>query len=124
MVPERNAAPLSDVVAKTSAGGIEKIRIGRVGNAARFLEDVKKAGFWVFGAEMAGERAWETDLTGDLVLCLGSEGEGLRRLTRESCDRLVSIPMAGGGGSLNVSVATGILLYEISRQRGLRGNPA
>ncbi len=118
VVPERHAAPLSDVVFKASAGAVERVRIGRCGNAARFLEDAKEAGFWVFGADASGEPVSGVDLTGDVLLCLGSEGEGLRRLTREGCDRLVSIPMAGGAGSLNVSVAAGIFLYEIRRQKG------
>ena len=117
VVPERHAAPLSDVVFKASAGAVERVRIGRVGNAARFLKEAQEAGFWVFGADASGEPVSSVDLTGDVLLCLGSEGEGLRRLTREGCDRLVSIPMDGGAGSLNVSVATGIFLYEIRRQK-------
>jgi 23S rRNA (guanosine2251-2'-O)-methyltransferase len=123
VVPERHAAPLSDVVVKASAGAIERVRIGRVGNASRFLADAKEAGFWVFGADATGEPVSAVDLTGDVLVCLGSEGEGMRRLTREGCDRLVSIPMTDGAGSLNVSVAAGILLYEIRRQRGGKGSP-
>jgi 23S rRNA (guanosine2251-2'-O)-methyltransferase len=122
VLPERHAAPLSEVVAKASAGAIERVRIGRAGNASRFLADAKKDGFWVFGADASGETVSGVDLTGDVVLCLGSEGAGLRRLTREGCDRLVSIPITGGAGSLNVSVAAGIFLYEISRQRILKVN--
>ena len=122
VVPERHAAPLSDVVFKASAGAVERVRIGRVGNASRFLKDAKDAGFWVFGADSSGDPVSTVDLTGDVLLCLGSEGEGLRRLTREGCDRLVSIPMAGAAGSLNVSVAAGIFLYEIRRQKGGAGS--
>ncbi len=121
VVPERHAAPLSEVVAKASAGAIERVRIARVGNASRFLSDAKEAGFWVFGADAAGEPVWGVDLTGDVLLCLGSEGDGLRRLTREGCDRLVSIPMGEGAGSLNVSVATAVLLYEVARQKSGKG---
>ena len=117
VVPERHAAPLSEVVAKASAGAIERVRIARVGNASRFLSDAKEAGFWVYGADASGEPVWEVDLAGDVLLCLGSEGEGLRRLTREGCDRLVSIPMAEEAGSLNVSVAAAVLLYEVGRQK-------
>jgi 23S rRNA (guanosine2251-2'-O)-methyltransferase len=122
VVTERHAAPLSEVVFKASAGAVERVRIGRIGNASRFLKDAKGAGFWVFGADAGGEPVSSVDLTGDVLLCLGSEGEGLRRLTREGCDRLVSIPMAAGAGSLNVSVAAGILLYEVRRQKGGAGS--
>jgi len=118
VLPERHAAGLTDAVAKASAGALERVRVGRCGNAAQFLTEAKRLGFWVFGADAAGENLYETDLTGDVLLCLGSEGEGLRRLTRESCDRLVSIPMEPGSGSLNVSVAAALLLYEVVRQRG------
>ncbi len=117
VLTERHSAALGDTVAKAAAGALERVRIGRAGNAARFLEDAKKAGFWVFGAAMEGEPASSVDLSGDVVLCLGAEGEGLRRLTKETCDRLVSIPMVGGGGSLNVSVAAAILLWEVRRTR-------
>ncbi len=120
LFPERNAAPLSETVAKASAGAIERVRVGRVGNASQFLERARKAGFWVFGADAAGEPAWGVDLTGDVLLCLGSEGSGLRRLTREGCDRLVSVPMSAGAGSLNVGVAAGILLFESLRQRSAK----
>lgn len=117
VLSERHSAGLGEAVAKASAGALERVRVGRAGNAAQFLKRAKEAGFWVFGADVSGESLWETDFSGDVLLCLGSEGEGLRRLTRESCDRLVSIPMEGGSGSLNVSVAAGILLYEVVRVR-------
>ena len=118
VLPERHAAGLTEGVAKASAGALERVRVGRCGNAAQFLAEAKRLGFWVFGADAAGENLYETDLSGDVLLCLGSEGEGLRRLTRESCDRLVSIPMKPGAGSLNVSVAAAVLLYEVVRRRG------
>ncbi len=118
LLPERHAAPLSETVAKASAGAIARVRVGRVGNASQFFERARAAGFWIFGADASGEPAWGVDLTGDVLLCLGSEGSGLRRLTREGCDRLVAIPMAAGAGSLNVGVAAGVLLFESLRQRG------
>ncbi len=117
VLPERHAAGLTEHVAKSAAGALERVRVGRAGNAARFLEEAKKDGFWVFGAAPDGEPLWDVDLTGDVLLCLGAEGSGLRRLTRETCDRLVAIPMAQGAGSLNVSVAAAVLLYEAVRQR-------
>lgn len=120
VLPERHAAPLSETVAKASAGAVERVRLARVPNASRFLARCRGEGFWVFGADTLGDPAWGVDLTGDVVLCVGSEGSGLRRLTREGCDRLVSIPMAPGAGSLNVGVAAGILLFEVQRQRVAR----
>lgn len=118
VLPERHSASLNEAVAKASAGAVERVRLARVGNAAQFLERAKAAGFWVFGAEAAGEPVFGVDLRGDVLFCLGAEGKGLRRLTRERCDRLVALPMASGAGSLNVSVAAGVLLYEAVRQRG------
>lgn len=121
VLPERHAAGLGETVSKASAGAIERVRIGRIGNAARFLQDVKKEGFWVYGADAAGAPLYELDLTGDVLLCLGAEGTGLRRLTRETCDQLVAIPMAAGAGSLNVSVAAGVLLFDVVRRRWASG---
>lgn len=117
VLPERHSAGLTETVVKASAGAVERVRIGRVTNAARFLTQAKEAGFWVFGAAMEGEPLYDVDLTGDVLLCLGAEGTGLRRLTGETCDRLVAIPMKDGAGSLNVSVAAAVLLYECVRQR-------
>lgn len=117
VLPERHAAGLSETVAKASAGALERVSVGRVVNAARFLKDAKDGGFWVFGADSAGEPYPGVDLSGDVLLCLGAEGTGLRRLTKETCDRLVSIPMRPLAGSLNVAVAAGILMFEAVRQR-------
>jgi len=117
VLPERHSAGLSETVVKASAGALERVRVGRTGNAARFLGTAKEAGFWAVGAATEGESLWGVDLSGDVALVLGSEGAGLRRLVKESCDRLVGIPMREGAGSLNVGVAAGILLLEILRQR-------
>jgi 23S rRNA (guanosine2251-2'-O)-methyltransferase len=117
VLTERHSAGLNEAVSKTSAGALERVKVGRVVNAARFLSQAKEAGFWVYGASMEGESLWSVDISGDAVLCLGSEGVGLRRLTKETCDRLISIPMSSGAGSLNVSVAAGVLLYEWVRRR-------
>lgn len=117
VLPERHAVGLTPTVSKASAGAIERVRVARVGNVAQFLERAKKAGFWVWGAEMGGEPLHRADLSGDILLCLGAEGSGLRRLTKETCDGLVSIPMAPGAGSLNVSVAAALLLYEARRRQ-------
>ena len=119
VVPKDNAASLNQTVRKTSSGASELIPVVRVTNLVRCLKGLQKDGFWVLGA--AGEEAsHKSDLaqTDALVLVMGSEGQGLRRLTREACDGLVAIPMAGRMESLNVSVATGILLFDLQRQRG------
>ncbi len=114
------SAGMTPVVAKVASGAAETMRIYRVTNLARTLAKLKEAGLWIVGA--AGEArhtAYETDLNVPLALVMGAEGKGLRRLTREHCDVLVKIPMAGTVESLNVSVATGVLLFEAVRQRTL-----
>ncbi len=115
VLPERHAVGLTPTVVKASAGSVERVKVARVGNAAQFLERAKEAGFWVWGAAADGEPLFGAGISGDVLLCLGAEGAGLRRLTRERCDRVVAIPMARGAGSLNVSVAAAILLYEARR---------
>jgi 23S rRNA (guanosine2251-2'-O)-methyltransferase len=117
VLPERHAAGLTETVVKASAGALERIKVARIGNASQFLRAAKDEGFWVYGADAEGESVFAADLTGDVLLCLGAEGSGLRRLTKETCDHLVAIPMREGAGSLNVSVAAGILLFEVVRRR-------
>lgn len=125
VLTERHSAGLNETVSKASAGALERVKVGRVVNAARFIEQAKEAGFWVFGAAVEGENLYSVDISGDVVLCLGSEGTGLRRLTMESCDRLISIPMRPGAGSLNVAVAAGVLAFDWVRRRSAAGgNPA
>jgi len=123
LLPRRRSAPLSAVALKTAAGGAERLVIVEVANLARRLEWLKAAGVWLTGA--AGDAAvlWsEADLTGDVGLVLGGEEAGLRALTRSHCDQLVRIPMAAGMESLNVSVAAGVLLFEVVRQRLATGS--
>lgn len=109
---------ITPVVAKVASGAAETMPVYRVTNLARALTWLKEAGIWVVGAAGEARRTvFETDLTVPLALVMGAEGKGMRRLTRESCDLLVSIPMLGQVESLNVSVATGVLLYEAVRQR-------
>jgi len=121
--PARHTAPINDVVLKTAAGGAESLLLVEVTNLARHLDRLKAAGLWLVGADASATLPWhEADLKGDLALIMGGEGEGMRRLTREACDHLVSIPMRGSVSSLNVSVATGILLFEVVRQRALPAN--
>jgi 23S rRNA (guanosine2251-2'-O)-methyltransferase len=105
-------------VCKVASGAAETVPLFRVINLARTLRDLKDAGLWIVGAAGEAERtAYETDLTMPLALVMGAEGKGLRRLTREHCDFLVKLPMLGQVESLNLSVATGVLLYEALRQR-------
>ena len=119
VVPKDNAAPLNQVARKTSSGASELIPVVKVTNLARCLRGLQQDGFWVVGA--AGESTAgleQASHNGPLALVMGSEGAGLRRLTREVCDALVAIPMSGHIESLNVSVATGVLLYDLQSRRG------
>ena len=119
VIPERRAAHITDVVAKTSAGAVEYVPVARVTNLATFIEQLKKHNVWVVGVESSGKMSYsDYDYTGALALVFGGEGQGLHRLVRERCDILVSIPMHGRITSLNVSVAVGVVLFEATRRRG------
>ncbi len=118
IVPRDRAAGLSPVVRKVASGAAETMPLIQVVNLARTLRWLKERSVWLIGTDdQAPKSLYETDLQGPMALVLGAEGPGLRRLTRESCDALVSIPMLGTVESLNVSVATGVVLYEAVRQR-------
>jgi 23S rRNA (guanosine2251-2'-O)-methyltransferase len=120
IVPKDNSASLNATVLKVACGAAEKIPLVRVTNLVRTLEWLKQEGIWVMGAAGEAEQAhYEADMSGPLALVMGSEGKGMRRLTRESCDLLIRIPMLGSVSSLNVSVASGICLFEAVRQRKL-----
>jgi 23S rRNA (guanosine2251-2'-O)-methyltransferase len=121
IAPRDRAAGLTPVVRKVAAGAAESVPFVSVVNLARTLRELKDRGLWLVGtADDADKTIFEADLTGPTAIVMGSEGEGMRRLTRECCDQLVSIPMAGSVESLNVSVATGVVLYEAVRQRRLK----
>ena len=118
VLTERRAAPLSAVAVKTSAGAAEHLRIARVVNLVRALEELKKRNMWVIGLDERGETDYDQfDLTGNCVLVMGREGAGLHELVKRTCDHMLSIPMAGGVSSLNVSTAGAVVLYEAARQR-------
>ncbi|MGH8267894.1 MAG: 23S rRNA (guanosine(2251)-2'-O)-methyltransferase RlmB, partial [Steroidobacteraceae bacterium] len=120
IVPRDRAAQLTPAVRKVAVGAAETTPVAAVTNLARTLKLLKEAGLWVVGADAVGAKpAFGVDLRGPIVLVLGAEGAGLRRLTRESCDFLVRLPLLGAVESLNVSVAAGMLLYEAVRQRSL-----
>ncbi|MDD7569512.1 MAG: 23S rRNA (guanosine(2251)-2'-O)-methyltransferase RlmB [[Actinobacillus] rossii] len=119
IVPKDKSAQLTSIARKVACGAAEVVPLIRVTNLARTLRDIQQNhNIWVVGtAGEATETIYQTQLTGALALVMGAEGDGMRRLTRECCDQLISIPMAGSVSSLNVSVATGICLFEIVRQR-------
>jgi len=117
-IPEHRAAGLSETVAKTSAGAVEYVRVARLTNLVPLIAQLKERGLWVVGVEGGAETSYlDFDLSVPLALVFGSEGRGLRRLIREKCDSLISIPMRGRLNSLNVSVAAGVVLFEVLRQR-------
>ena len=118
VAPRDRAAGLTPVVRKVAAGAAESIPFAQVTNLARSLRDMKEAGLWIAGTAGDGEQElFQADLAGPLAVVMGSEGRGLRRLTRECCDFSLRLPMRGAVSSLNVSVAAGIVLYEALRQR-------
>ncbi|HHY15914.1 MAG TPA: 23S rRNA (guanosine(2251)-2'-O)-methyltransferase RlmB [Firmicutes bacterium] len=117
IIPERRAAGVTAAAMKASAGAANYLPVCRVVNLVDAMETLKKAGYWIAGADMEGEACFQQDLTGPLALVVGGEGKGLSRLVREKCDFLTSIPMRGRIGSLNASVAAAVLLFEVLRQR-------
>ncbi|GIU48674.1 MULTISPECIES: 23S rRNA (guanosine(2251)-2'-O)-methyltransferase RlmB [Shewanella] len=121
IVPKDNSVGLTATVSKVACGAAESIPLFQVTNLARTMRHIQQKGVWIIGA--AGEadcELYQADLKGPLAIAMGAEDKGLRRLTRESCDSIVSIPMAGSVSSLNVSVATGICLFEAVRQRQVK----
>lgn len=118
VVPERHSAPLNATVVKASAGASAYVPIVRAKNLVNAIDEMKKRGLWVVGVDPTGTQDWTAfDYTSPVALVLGGEHRGLRRLVREHCDALVRLPMSGKIGSLNISVAAGIVLYEVVRQR-------
>ena len=117
IIPKRRNVGLTAAVFKTSAGAAAHLPVARVANLASVVDELKEAGVWVYGADMEGQNWCETDFSGGVALIVGSEGNGISRLLKEKCDVMVSLPMQGAVSSLNASVAGGIILYEIARQR-------
>ncbi len=117
VIPERRAAGLTPAAAKAAAGALSYMPIARVKNLNRAIEALQGRNIWVVGAAMDGENAFTADFSGPIALVIGSEGDGIARLTLEKCDRTVALPMKGRIESLNASVAAGILMYEIARAR-------
>ena len=117
IIPKRHSAGLTAAVARTSAGAVEHLPVARVANLTAVIQELKKENIWVYCADMGGPNWCGCDLTGGVALVVGSEGFGVSRVVREACDGVVSLPMLGKVTSLNASVAAGIVLYEIARQR-------
>ena len=117
LLPERRSAQINPTVVKISSGAAHWVPVSRVVNLNRELEVLKQAGFWVYGAALGGDSLHQTTFTKRTVLVMGSEGKGISPMTEQLCDHLVTIPTAGHIDSLNVSVATGIMLYEFRRQQ-------
>lgn len=117
IVPKRRSAPLTSAVYKASAGAVEYLPVARVSNLADTLQRLKQRNIWVYGLDMDGEPFSEVDYSGGVALVVGSEGQGLSRLVKQQCDRIVSLPMKGQIQSLNASVACGIVMYQVAVQR-------
>lgn len=117
IIPKNRAVGLTATVARTSAGALNYTPVAKVTNLAKTIEELKKEGLWFVCADMAGTMMYQLDLKGPIGLVIGSEGEGVGRLVKESCDMVAAIPMKGNIDSLNASVAAGVLAYEIVRQR-------
>ncbi len=117
LVREHGSAPLGETAVKASAGAAEWIEVERIGSSAQAIERLRDEGYWVYGLAMEGEAPWRLDLTGKVVIVVGGEQDGLRRLTRESCDGLIGLPMRGRVESLNLATAAAAVLYDALRQR-------
>jgi 23S rRNA (guanosine2251-2'-O)-methyltransferase len=119
IIPQRRAAGLTETVAKSSAGALEYVTVARVVNLTQALEALKAAGLWIYGLDLSSKKSYlALDYRGPTALVVGAEGEGISRLVLSACDERVRLPMKGRVASLNVSVAVGVMAYEILRQRG------
>ena len=117
IIPERRSVSLSGIVGKTSAGALEYVPVARVTNLSSTIRELKEKGIWVYAADMDGTPYKKADMTGPIALVVGSEGAGVGRLVKETCDGVISIPMKGNVNSLNASVAAAVLIFEASSQR-------
>jgi 23S rRNA (guanosine2251-2'-O)-methyltransferase len=125
LLPERRSAGLTEAVQTVAAGALELVPVARVPNLARAMDDLRERGIWLVGAEGGSPDPWyEFDYSGPVGLAFGSEGRGLRPLIRKKCDKILSIPLAGGLGSLNVAAAAAVFLFEVARQRSRTARPS
>lgn len=118
IIPKNNTVPLNATVAKVSTGAIEYVKVIQVNNLVRTIEYLKTKSFWIIGTDMDGEKRYtDIDVSTSLGIVIGSEGEGMKRLVKDKCDYIVSIPMKGNVNSLNASVSAALLMYEVFRKR-------
>lgn len=117
IIPKRRSAGLGYTVGKSSAGAVEYVNVARVTNIPNVIDELKERGVWVFGADMNGEDSSKIDLTGAVALVIGNEGKGIGKLVKSKCDGIISLPMKGKINSLNASVAAGVLMYDVLKQR-------
>lgn len=117
VISKDRSAAVSDTVMRISEGALNHVKVARVVNINQAIDKLKANGYWIFGAELGGSDVYKTDLTGKICLIIGGEDSGVKRLTKEKCDGIISIPMFGKVNSLNASVACGIAVYEAVRQR-------
>lgn len=117
IIPKRRSASLNYIVAKTACGALEYVKVARVANLPTTVDELKKRGVWIYGADLEGADYDHTDYSGPAGLVIGSESSGIGRLMKEKCDFIVRIPMCGKINSLNASVAAGVLMYEVVKQR-------
>ena len=117
IIPVNNSASVTEAVVRISAGAAEHVRVAKVNSLSRAVEELKKAGYWLYALEADGQSIYETDLSGNIALVIGGEDSGVRRLIREKCDFTIALPLCGKVNSLNASVALGIAAYEVLRRR-------
>lgn len=120
IIPKRRAVGLTGTVAKSSAGALEYMKVAKVSNIVQTIRELKEKGLWIACADMDGKTLFEENLTGPIGIVVGSEGEGVSKLTKENCDYVVSVPMYGKVTSLNASVAASLMVYEVVRQRNFK----
>ncbi len=121
VIPKRRSAAINQTVVKTSCGAVEYVPVARVTNITQTIKALQKEGVWIVGTDMGAPVYHEANLTGSIAIVVGNEGDGISRLVKESCDFMISLPMMGAVSSLNASVACGVVMYEVVRQRNLKG---
>jgi 23S rRNA (guanosine2251-2'-O)-methyltransferase len=121
IIPKRRSAAINQTVVKTSCGAVEYVPVARVTNITQTIKTLQKEGVWIVGTDMGAPVYHEANLTGSIAIVVGNEGDGISRLVKESCDFMISLPMMGAVSSLNASVACGVVMYEVVRQRNLKG---
>lgn len=120
IIQKRNACQITDIVEKTSAGATSYMKVAKVTNITNTIKELKRSGVWIYGLDLDGTVAYNTNLSGPIAIVVGNEGYGISRLVKKNCDEIVTIPMKGNINSLNASVSVGIAIYEINKQRNCK----